>query len=160
MFLTAAGGWHSTTNGCAEPTKLEYGTNDVDMYNMAFDTAADEFAQWTLGMPSDWNAGTITAIFYWTCAAGGAGETVKWYIAGRSYADDDAIDQAFINPVGVLDTRIANNDVHISDATGNITITGAGASELVQFRVYRDVSEDTLTVDALLLGVMITYTRT
>jgi len=159
LFLTAAGGWPSTTNGCAEPIKKEYGTNDVDMYNMAFDKDADEFAQWTVGMPSDWNAGTVTAIFYWTCTGGGGGETVKWYCQGRSYADNDAIDQAFINPIGVADTWIADDDVHISSATGNITITGAGASELVQFRVYRDVSEDDLTTDALLLGVMINYTR-
>jgi len=161
LFLTAAGGFPSTTNGCAEPDKKEYGTNDVDMYNLAFDNVSDEFAQWTVAMPSDWDAGTVTAVFYWTCATGNgsAAETVKFHIQGRSYADNDALDQAFGMDVGVLDTWIADNDLHTTSATGAATIVGAGASELVQFRIHRNTSEDTLHGDALLLGTMITFNR-
>ncbi|MHC1623456.1 MAG: hypothetical protein ACXQTR_02555 [Candidatus Methanospirareceae archaeon] len=159
LFLSAAGGWPSTTNGCEGPTKKEYGTNHVDIYHLAFDAAADEFAQWTVVMPSDWDGGTITAVFYWTYETGSAGQTVKFYIQGRSYANDDALDQAFGTAVGVSDTAIAANDLHVSASTAAVTIAGAGASELVQFRVYRDVSEDDLAGDALLLGVMITFAR-
>jgi len=158
IWLSSAGGWPSTTSGAGGPTKTEYGTNDVDMQSLDFDTATDEYAQWTLAMPSDWDAGTITAVFYWTAASGSG--TVKFYMQGRSYADSDAIDQAFGTAVGIEDTLITAADVHISSATAAITITGATASELVQIRVYRDVSEDTLGVDANLFGAMVTFTRT
>jgi hypothetical protein len=155
IVLTAGGGFPSTTSGCGGPTKTEYGTNDVDMYSLDFDTSSDEFAQWTIAMPANWDAGTITARFYWTAASGSG--TVKFYLQGRSYANDDAIDQAMGTAVGVEDTLITAADVHITDATAAITITGATAGELVQLRVYRDVSEDTLDVDAKLLAVKIEY---
>ena len=161
LFLSAAGGFPSTTNGCGEPTKKEYGANGIDIYNLPFDKDSDEFAQWTVVMPSDWDAGTITAVFYWTCASGvgSAGQTAKFYLQGRSYGDNDVLDQAFGVAQGILDTWIADNELHVSAATPAITIAGAGASEVVQFRAYRDVSEDDLAGDALLLGVMITFTR-
>lgn len=161
LFLSAAGGWPSTTNGCAEPVKKEYPTHHVDIWNMAFDKTVAEYAQWTVVMPSDWDAGTVTAVFYWTCAAGvgGAGQTVIWAAQGTSFGDNDPLDEAFSGSVLVSDTWIADGDLHVSAATAAITIKNAGASELVQFRVFRAATSDTLGGDALLLGVMITFTR-
>lgn len=155
IVLTAAGGFPSTTNGCAAAAKTEYVTNDVDMYSLDFDTTADEFAQWTLAMPANWNAGTITARFYWTAASGSG--TATFGLQGRSYADSDAIDQAWGTVQTATDTLITAADVHISAATSAITITGATAGELLQLRVIRDVSADTLGVDAKLLAVKIQY---
>ena len=61
--------------------------------------------------------------------------------------------------MGVADTWIADGDVHVSAATGAITIGGTpAAGQLCQWRVYRDVSEDDLGVDARLLSVKIIYT--
>lgn len=160
LFLTAAGGWPSTTNGCAEPVKKEYVTNDVDIWNMAFDKDVDEFAQWTVAMPSDWDGGAVTAVFYWTYVDGSAAQTVEWNCQGRSYANDEALDQVWGTEQAVSDAAIAAGDNHISSATPAITLAGTpAASELVQFRVFRDVSGDNLVGDALLLGVMITFTR-
>jgi len=158
--LSAAGGWPSTTNGCGVPTRTEFETNDVDVYVMPFDKDADEHAQWSLVMPTDWDGGTLTARFYWTTASGSAAETVEWAIQGRSYADDDALDQAWGTKQSVNDTWIADGDVHITSISSAITLAGGpAASELVQFRVYRDVSEDNLGGDALLLGALLVYTR-
>ena len=78
-------------------------------------------------------------------------------MSGRSYADDDAVDQAVGTAVEVSDTWIANGDVHISDWSGDVTITGAGAGELVHLELMRDVSEDDLGGDARLIGVQIRY---
>lgn len=158
LFLSAAGMWPSTTAGCAANAKTEYATNKINMYSLDFDASTDENCEATVVMPSDWNAGTITAVFYWTAASGSG--TVKWYIQGQSYANDDAIDQALGTAVGVEDTLITANDMHISSATSAVTIADATASELVHFKIYRDVSEDTLNADARLLGVMLTFTRT
>jgi hypothetical protein len=158
IVLTAAGGWPSTTNGCDVPLKKEYATNDVDMFNMAFDQTSDEFAQWTLAMPSEWDGGTVTAILYWTAIAG-AGNVI-WGVQGRSFGDSDAIDQAFGTAQTVTDTLITADDVHITSATAAITLAGTPAGgELVQFRVYRDADAggDTLTADANLLAVKLVY---
>jgi len=158
--LTAAGGWPSTTNGCAGADKKEYGTNGIDVFTLAFDKDSDEYAQWSVVMPSDWDGGTVTAVFYWTYATGSATETVEWNCQGRSYANDEALDQAWGTAQAVSDTAIAAGDLHVSSATSAITLGGTpAASEFVQFRVHRDVSDDDLAGDALLLAVMITFTR-
>jgi hypothetical protein len=155
--LLPATGHPSTTNGCNAATKNEFTTNDVDLVLFAFDQTTQEHAQWTVWMPDDWGAGTVTAKFCWTALTGTG--TVTWGIQGRSYADDDAIDQAFGTGVTVTDTLLATSDIHITSATAAVTITGAGAGELVQLRVYRDIS-DTLNADAQLISVKLYYTPT
>ncbi len=158
IFLTAAGGWPSTTLGCETNQKNEYGTNDIDIYSLDFDQTVNEFAQWSIWMPSDWDGGTITAQFLWT-AASGSGD-VGFGLQGRSFSDDEAIDQAWGSPITVLDTLLATNDFHFSPITAAILLDGTPAAlEFVQLRVYRDAVSDTLTADAKLLGVLVFYTR-
>ena len=114
-------------------------------------------------MPSDWDGGTVTGIAYWTFGAGGSGaETIDIKLSGRSYADSDAIDQDILTGAqAITDTAITLGDVHISAACSAITLNGGpAASELVQFMAMRDISADNLATDLLLLGIMITYTRT
>jgi hypothetical protein len=162
IILTAAGGWPSTTSGCADPQQVEYGTNDVDLYVMDFDPDTDEFAQWTLVMPSDYDAGTITAVFYWLANSASTNSAV-WGLQGRSYADSDAIDQAWGTAQTVTDANNAQNDLNISSATAAITLAGGpAASELVQIRAYRDADNgsDNLDADARLTAIRITFTRT
>jgi hypothetical protein len=70
------------------------------------------------------------------------------------------VDQAWGTAQYVDDTFIANGDVHITSATSAITLAGTpAASEMVQFRVYRDVANDDLAGDADLLAVRVTFTR-
>ena len=160
-MLTAAGGWPSTTGGCATNAKNEYGTNDVDLYSLDFDKDTDEFAQWTVWMPEDWNAGTVTAKFVWT-AASGSGDAI-WGLQGRAYANDDPVDAAWGTAQVVTDTLTAAGDICISGATSAITLAGTpAAGQIVQFRAYRDANAggDSLDVDAKLLGIKVSYTRT
>lgn len=159
IFLTAAGGWPSTTSGCAVNVKTEYVTNDVDMYSLDFDGAGTEYAQWTVWMPDDWNAGTVTAKFVWTAASGSG--TVIFGLQGISYANDDAIDVAWGTAQEATDTLLLAADIHYSPTTTAITLAGTpAAGELVQLRVYRDGSTDTHAADARLLGVKVYYIRT
>ncbi len=156
-MLSAAGGWPSTSVGAAEPTKTEYVTNDVDLYEIAFDGTTDEFAQWSVLMPGDWDGGSVTATFYWTAAAGSG--TVIWYLQGRSYGDNEALDQAWGTEQIATDTIQTVAYMHISPVTPAITLAGTpAAGEWVQFRAYRDASVDTSTNDAELLGVKVVYT--
>jgi hypothetical protein len=160
IMLTAAGGWPSTTGGCAANAKVEYGTNDVDLYALDFDPDADEYAQWTVWMPDDWDGGTIAAKFAWT-AASGSGDVV-WAIQGRAYANDDPIDAAWGTAQTATDALTATGDLCISGATPDCTLAGTpAAGQFVQLRVYRDANAagDTLAADARLLAVKITYGR-
>jgi hypothetical protein len=127
-----------------------------------FDPTSDEYMQWTVAMPSDYDGGTVTGVFYWI-ADSASGDDVVWALQGRSYADSDAVDQAWGAAQTVTDTNNAQNDVNISAATGAITLAGGpAASEMVQFRGYRDADNvaDDLAADARLVGIMVTFTRT
>jgi hypothetical protein len=112
-------------------------------------------------MPSDYNGGTITAVFYW--AAGTAStNSVRWGLAARAYADGDVLDAAFGTQQQVTDANQANDDVNISAATPAITIGGTpAAGNFVQFRANRNPADgaDNLAATAELLAIRITYTR-
>lgn len=159
IILTAAGGWPSTTAGCAANAKVEYPTNDQNLYHLDFDAAARENAQWTVVMPDSYDGGTITAKFIWT-SAGTSGDVV-WGIEGRAYGDAENVDQVWGTAVLVTDTQLATaNQVLHSTLSAALTLSGTPAGgELVQFRVFRDAGAvgDTLTVDARLIAVVLEY---
>ena len=151
-----------TTNG-AEPATQEYGTNDIDLDVLAFDGGAtEERAQFTVVMPENWDRGTVKAKFFWTNASGAsAADTVEFGIKAGALGNDDAIDAALGTAVTVSDTLIAAGDLHVSSATGAITVGGTPAlGDLVQFEVYRNTDgTDDMAEDAWLIGVLIQFTR-
>lgn len=145
-----------TTNGAATGTS-ETTTNDITYDSLAFDQTTSEGACFQISLPQAWNAGTIKAKFYWT-AASGAG-TVTWGLKAGSLADDDALDTAYGTIQQVTDTLIATGDLHVTAATAAITIAGSPAvDDWIYLEVSRDIA-DTLSGDALLLGVKIQYTE-
>jgi hypothetical protein len=160
IVLTAAGGWPSTTSGSATNTKVEFTTNDQDLYFLDFDQSTDEFAQWTVVMPDSYTGGTITAAFIWT-ANSTSTNSVVWGLQGRAYADGDAIDATWGTAQTVTDANGASAyTVRISSATAAITLAGSPAGgQLVQLRAYRDADNgsDTLAADARLIAVKIEY---
>jgi hypothetical protein len=85
-----------------------------------------------------------------------------WAIAGRSFANDDALDDSTAQTEQqIADNGITAGDLHISSATPAITVLGAGAGELVFWRITRVTGDgsDTMAQDARLIGVMINFTR-
>jgi hypothetical protein len=157
-IVLGAGGWPSTTSGSAAVTKSETTTNKQNIQTFDFDKDTDEYAEWTVILPDNYDGGTVKATPIWTASAGTATETVQWMVQGRAYANDDAIDAAWGTAVGVSDALIATGDVHVAAETAAITLAGTPAGgQLAQFRVYRDVSEDTLAADAKLIAVKLKY---
>jgi hypothetical protein len=155
LWIPASAWIPKTTAGCGVDSR-ETTTNDQNFDELLFDTGSDEFADALVVMPSNYNNGTITARFYWTAASGSG--TVEWAIQGRAFANDDALDTAAGTKQAVNDTLIAANDMHITSATSACTIGGTPAANTpIQFTISRDVSEDTLAVDARLLGVEIIF---
>lgn len=146
----------TTTAGCADVATVEAGTNDVDYKVLDFDKDTDESAFIVFAMPDSWNGGTITFQPYWTTA--GTTGTVVFSLAGRAFANDDAIDQAYGTPQTSTDTFIAAGDVHIGPVSSPITLAGTPAGgQLVQLKITRDVSEDTLDADARLIAIKLEY---
>lgn len=158
ITLTAAAGQPTTTAGCAALAKTEAGTNDVDYSTLDFDTATDEFAFWgPFPMPDNYDGGTLTMTPYWTAASGSG--TVAWACSMASRANDEAIDQAWGTAVTSTDTLLAAGDVHVGPTTTAITPAGTpAAGELMFVRIMRDVSEDSLGVDARLIAIRLEYT--
>ena len=155
IFVGAAEMIPRTTTGCGVGS-YESTTNKVNYDTCEFDAATSEFAQFIRVLPNNWSYGTVTARFYWTAASGSG--TVTFQLAGRAFANDDAIDAAMGTAVGATDTLITASDMHVSPATAAITIAGTPAANVpVIFEVSRDIA-DTLAVDALLIGVEIIFT--
>lgn len=164
IWIPATAMTPTSTNGAASETKEDWddGTNDNMRTYLAFDGATQENACFDLVMPSAWDRGTIKAKFYWTPANGcSQGDKVDWGIQAVATGNDDDLDADQGTAVEVMDEVMADvdHDLHISGATGEVTVGGTPAlSDLVHFKVYRDaddVTNDTMTEDAFLLGVVI-----
>ena len=152
MYPTADGGSSSITT-------VEVTEGRPELRVLDFDKDTTEFAQFSIAMPKSWNEGTITFEAYWTAASGSGG--CSWGLQGVAISDDDAVATAFGTAVVVDDTLIAANDLHISPTSSAITIAGTpAAGDLCFFQVFRDHddSNDTLSVDARLIGIKIHYT--
>ena len=84
---------------------------------------------------------------------------MNFAINAGSYGDSSALDTALGTAQTCTDNHITAGDVHITAASSAITVANATASEYVVVQLKRDVSEDTLSGDAQVLGVMIAFTR-
>jgi hypothetical protein len=159
LWIPASAWIPRTTNGCGVDSR-EQATNRVNTDELLFEAAtSEEFAQALVVMPSNYNNSTLSARFYWSAASGGSGG-VAWGISGRAYGDDDPIDAASGTRVVVTDTFITANDVHVTSATGAVTIAGTpAANKAINFQIVREIgnASDTLGVDARLLGVEIIF---
>ena len=159
IWVPAFAMYPNSTNGCAGIAQTELG-NGPELKTLDFDKDSDEFAQFAVAFPKSWNEGTITFQAYFTADSTNTG-TVSWNMAGVAFADNDSINTAF--GTGVAPTAKAHsgtaNDLDVTAESGAITIAGSPSTdEEVFFQIQRDVSEDSLTADAKLLGVKIFFT--
>jgi len=147
-------------NGVTSITKTESSVNKVNYLGANFDTTTEENIQFEWVPRRNWNAGTVTAIFYWDNTAGLTTETVAWGIKGVAIGNDGAVDSAFGSEITTSDTWLAQNDIHISAASAAITIAGATDTDYAVFNVARKVASDDMTGDVRLIGVRLIYTVT
>lgn len=166
LYVDAGAMLTATVNGAGSGS-FEFVTNDWDLDYFAFDGATEEFVDFKLAMPEDWDRGTIKVKFYWAPgdSACTAGDTVEWQIAGQAISDDDPIDVALGDAGEVIsDTVLAgkDGDMHITAATPAVTVGGTPAlDDMILFKVSRNVSgTDDMTEDAWLFGLMIQYSST
>jgi hypothetical protein len=157
LFIPASAMWARITGGCAPVAQFEMATSLFNVQALAFDQTTQEFAQCQIALPRKYNNGTVTVVPYWTAQSGSG--TVQWGISGGAYSDDDALTVALGTAQTSDDTLIAANDLHIGPATSAITLAGTPAdADFLAFQISRNPASDTLSGDALLLGVSIRIT--
>jgi hypothetical protein len=160
IYIPAAGMTARETSG-AESGSAETSTNKIMIETMDFDTASDEYIQFSVRMPKGWNASTLTAAFTWSHAATSTNFGVAWGIQAVALVNDDGIDTAFGTAVVTTDTGGTTDDIYLSGDSTAITLSNTPAkSDWVVFQIFRDVSDsgDTMAVDARLHGISLFYT--
>ena len=159
IWVPAVAMYPNSTNGCADLAQVEL-SNGPEIKTLDFDKDSDEFAQFAVAFPKSWNEGTITFQAYFTADSTNSG-TVSWGLSGVAIADNDSINTAFgtqVAPTAKAHSGTAN-DLDVTAESGAVTIAGSPSTdEEVFFQISRDVSEDSLTADAKLLGIKIFFT--
>jgi len=158
IWVPAVAMYPNTTAG-AEAGQVEL-SNGPEIKTLDFDKDSDENAQFAIAFPKSWNEGTITFQAFFTADSTNTG-TVSWDLSGVAIADNDSCNTAFgtaVAPTAKAHSGTAN-DLDVTAESGAVTIAGSPSTdEQVFFQIARDVSEDSLTADAKLLGVKIFFT--
>ena len=159
IWVPANAMYPNTTNGCAALAQTELG-NGPELKTLDFDKDSDEFAQFAVAFPKSWNEGTITFQAFFTAASTNTGDVV-WTLAGTALADNGSLNTAFGTAVATTGKAHSgtSNDLDVTAESGAVTIAGSPSTdEYVFFEIKRDVSEDSLSADAKLLGVKLFFT--
>ena len=159
IWVPANAMYPNTTNGCAALAQTELG-NGPELKTLDFDKDSDEFAQFAVAFPKSWNEGTITFQAFFTANSTNTGDVV-WTLAGTALADNGSLNTAFGTAVATTGKAHSGtaNDLDVTAESGAVTIAGSPSTdEYVFFEIKRDVSEDSLTADAKLLGVKLFFT--
>jgi len=147
------------TNG-AERNTVETTSGRPDMQVLDFDKDSDEFAQFSIAFPKQYNLGTVTFQFFWSGLAATTG--VSMQLQGVAMNDNETIDVAYGTAVVVDDdAQGAVEELLVSAESAAITIAGTPAdNDLTYFRVGRDVSDsnDDMAGDCRLHGIKVFYT--
>jgi len=159
IWVPAVAMYPNTTNGCADLAQTEL-SNGPEIKTLDFDKDSDENAQFAVAFPKSWNEGTVTFQVFFTADSTNSG-TVSWDLAGVACSDNDTINVAFgtaVAPTAKAHSGTAN-DLDVTAESGALTIAGTpAAGDEVFFQITRDVSDDSLTADAKLLGIKLFFT--
>jgi len=154
-----------TTSGPSTGT-LETSTHDHNLDYLAFSSTVTEYADFNVVFPDLWDLGTFKAKLYWSPSGstGTVDNTVEWGVKATALNNDDTIDAAAGTVQVVVDNLLAgeNADLHITDATPEITPSGTPAAGcLVCFTLSRNPSgtDDYSLADAWLYGVLIQFKK-
>lgn len=149
------------TNG-AVPTSIELGGNNTLVTSLDFDPATQKFGTFSIPMPKGTNeAGTLKLVFEWTHTATTTNFGVAWDVKAKAGGDGDDIDAVWGTPVQVNDVGGTTNARYKTAITATITPAGTWTEgDTITFlisRVATDATNDTMTINAKLLGVSVYY---
>ena len=158
IYVPAAAMYPNTTDGSSDLEQVEL-SNGPELKCLDFAAAADDFAQFTVIFPKSWNEGTVTFQAFWTVTGTNTG-TVAWGLSGVSFADNASINTAFGTQVVATAKAFSgtSNDMTVSAVSGAVTIANAAVDTQTYFQISRDVSADSQSGAARLLGVKLFFT--
>ena len=161
MWVPAVAMYPSNTSGCAAlaGTELASDINRPFLQVLAFDKDSDEAAQFSVAFPKSWNEGTVTFQPFFTANTTNTGD-VKFMLKGIAMSDNDALNTDFGTAQGTAKSHSGTAyDLNVGAESSAITIAGSpAAGDQVFFQIFRDVSADNMSADALLTGVKIHFT--
>lgn len=160
IWIPATAMTPATTSGAATG-QIETSTHKLNFETLDFDSTADEYACFTMAMPKQWNLGTVTFQAFWSATTGGT-TGVAVGLQAVAIGDNVTSDTAYGTGVVVTDdAQTGALEVYVSAESGAVTIGNTPADdEIVNFRVYRDVSDanDDLAEDMHLIGIKLFIT--
>lgn len=148
----------SVTGGCAALASIASGANQPDIVTLNFDAVTQEYAQFSIPMPSSWNRSTVTFVPIWSHASTTTNFGVAWTLQAVAVSNDDPIAVAFGTAVASVDTGGTTDDIYFGPESSPITVGGSPQSgDMVLFRVSRDTGNggDTMAIDARLHGIVL-----
>jgi len=161
IWVPAVAMYPSETGGAPDPETVEI-TADANrpvLKAIAFDKDSDEYAQFSVAFPKSWDEGTVTFQPFFTANTTNTG-TALFILKGVAISDDGAISTDFGTGQGTAKAHSGTAyDLDVGAESSAITIAGSpAAGDQVFFAIFRDVSGDSLTSDALLTGVKLHFT--
>ncbi len=158
IYVPAAAMYPNTTAGSSVLTQVEL-SNGPELSVLDFAADADDHAQFSVIFPKSWNEGTVTFQAYFTVTGTNTG-TVAWGLSGVSIADNASANTAFgTNVVATAKAHSGtSNDLDVANVSGAVTISNAAADTYTFFQIMRDVSADSQSGDARLMGIKLFFT--
>ena len=154
IWVPAAAMVPATANGAAI-TNFSTATNAVPLATYGFDGTTQESVWFQIGMPAQWNEGTVTFAPVFSQATTAAGAVV-FDLAGVATGDGASFDAT--PGTAQISTKTAGtaNVTYVGPESAAITLAGAvAAGTVITFRVRRAPANagDTLAQDARLHGI-------
>lgn len=150
----------TVSNGCGVLSQVELTAGQPDLFVLDFDSANDEFSQFQIAMPNQWDKGFISYQIFWTGGTVEANDVI-WTLEGVAVADDGTIDVAYGAVISIADTFLSSaNDLMVSAESTALTIAGNPANaNICIFRLGRNASNvaDTYSADARLIGIKLFF---
>lgn len=131
---------------------------NITMDGWLFDPIVQESVNLSLRFPNNWDSSTLSGQFYWTVLTGSTGSTgnVQWAIKNVELLT--GLTSTGASTTGsVLQNFVTYTGLHITPEISVPVVTGLSTSGILQFNVLRDVANDTLGLDVMLLGANFSY---
>lgn len=155
-FMSSRIGWPTITQGCGAPVQIEIGALPrLNLWVMDFDKDTQEYGQWHVFLPDDYDGRTLLVRVYWIATAGTAG-VVRFRIHCLCFDDGDAITDTSSDGA-VEDTFIGTNTLHSFEKTFTPVNPSARALAILGLRREASHANDTFDADARVIGIEISY---
>lgn len=154
LVLSGAGGIPTAVSP-ATSTQLSFSNNGENLYVLAFNATATNYAVWGVTMPDNYDGGTMNVWIDWMNASGTG--NVTWNVQARAFASGSYLDAAWGTAAQATGTVLSAGFIQTTSTASALTVGGSPAGgQYTIFRASRDTS-DTLQADAYIAAIRVEY---